>query len=310
MLRYSGRMKLTLLGTGCPAVHLERYGPANLVQHGGQTLLIDCGSGVTQRLLGAGLTGADLDALLLTHLHSDHIIDLFQLVISSWHQGRDRPQRVFGPPGTRAYVEGLLRLWRPELEQRIAHERRPSIAALEVEVEEIAAGQQLRLGDIEVSVVPVEHQPVKHAYGFVFEAGGRKLAFSGDTRRCAALIEAASGADLLLHEVFIHREMPVIEGRRSAETVANVAAYHTLSSDVGKIAAEAGVQALALTHFVPPDCDCGALRAEVSQDFAGPLIIGEDLMAIDLAAGTVSGKGGSAAIDAVPFSGAGRSRTA
>ena len=276
-------MLLTLLGTGCPVAHPRRFGPAQLVQVGDTALLVDCGSGVTQRLVEAGCPGRDIDALLLTHLHSDHIVDLFQLVISSWHQSRDRPQRVYGPPGTRAYVGSLMALWAPELEQRITHEKRPSTAALEVEVEEIAGGWQGRFGDLAVSAFDVEHAPVRHAFGFTFEAGGRRLVFSGDTRPCAALAEAARGADLLLHEVFVHREMPVVEGVRSAETVANVAGYHTLSTAVGKLAAQAGVGALALTHFVPPGCDRQALLDEVAADFAGPVILGEDLMRFDLA---------------------------
>ena len=280
-------MELTLLGTGCPVAHACRYGPAQAVTQDDAAILIDCGSGVTQRLVAAGLPGRRLDAVLLTHLHSDHVIDLFQLVISSWHQGRDRPQRVFGPPGTRRYVEGLLELWRPELEQRIAHEKRPSTAALEVEVEEIGDGWSGSFGGLAVTAFAVEHWPVKHALGFAVEGGGRRLVLSGDTRRCDAVIEAARNADLLLHEVFVHREMPVVEGVRSAETVANVAAYHTLSSEVGKIAAEAGVKALALTHFVPPSCDRAALLAEVQADYAGPVVLGEDLMRFDLAARSI-----------------------
>jgi len=252
---------------------------------------VDCGSGVSQRLLAAGTPGRDLDGVLLTHLHSDHIVDLFQLVISSWHQGRDRPQRVFGPPGTRRYVDGLMALWRPELEQRMAHEQRPSTAALTVEVSEFGPDERIAFGALEVTTVEVDHHPVRHAYGFVFEGGGARLALSGDTRACPALIEAARGADVLVHEVFVHREMPVIPGRRSAETVANVAAYHTLSSEVGKIASEAGVRCLVLTHFVPPDCDRDVLLAEVTADFAGPVIVGEDLMTIDPQRRTVAYNG-------------------
>ena len=281
-------MRLTLLGTGCPVVSTERFGPAQLVRHDGRAVLVDCGSGVTQRLLAAGCPGRDLDALLLTHLHSDHIVDLFQLVISSWHQGRDRPHQVYGPPGTKAYVDGLMALWQPELAQRIAHERRPSTAALQVEVTEFGPGPLLELAGLTVSAVEVEHQPVKHAFGFVFEAAGRRLVLSGDTRRCAALTEAACGADLLLHEVFIHREMPVVEGVRTEETRANVAGYHTLSSEVGKIAAEAGVGCLVLTHFVPPDCGRAALLDEVAADFQGPIIVGEDLMEIDVDIGRLT----------------------
>ncbi len=284
-------MRITLLGTGCPVVHGERYGPAQVIRHNGNALLVDCGSGVTQRLLEAGVPGRDLDAVLFTHLHSDHIVDLFQLVISSWHQGRDRPQRVFGPPGTKRYVETLLALWRQELEQRIAHEKRPSTRALEVEVTEFEAGDVLEMGELRVSAVEVDHKPVIHAFGFVFRAGAETIALSGDTRFCPALIEAARGADVLVHEVFIHREFPAIEGLRGAETVDNVAGYHTLSSEVGKVAAQAGVGCLVLTHFVPPDCDRPALLAEVSRDFAGPIVVGEDLMTLDAARRTLEYRG-------------------
>ncbi len=281
-------MEIVFLGTGCPVVSTERYGPAQLILGEDAKVLVDCGSGVTQRLLAAGTPGRALDALLLTHLHSDHLVDLYQLIVSSWHQGRERPLPIYGPPGTRRYAEGLMALWEPELSRRIAHEKRPSTEALKIDVTEIAAGQRLEIGGLAVQVVEVDHQPVRHAFGFVFEEAGEKLVLSGDTRRCEALIAAAHGADLLVHEVFIHREMPVVEGVRSAETVANVASYHTLSEEVGKIAAEAGVRALALTHFVPPACDRAALLAEVAADYGGPLILAEDLLRIDLAARRVT----------------------
>ena len=132
-----------------------------------------------------------------------------------------------------------------EIEQRIAHERRPSTAALEVEVTEIGPGpgrhEVLALGELRVEAFEVDHRPVRHAFGFLFRTPEARLVLSGDTRACAAVVEAARGADLLVHEVFVHREMPLVAGVRSAETVANVASYHTLSSEVGKVAAEAGV---------------------------------------------------------------------
>jgi ribonuclease Z len=205
------------------------------------------------------------------------------LVISSWHQGRDRPQRVFGPPGTYAYVDGMVSLWHRELEQRIDHERRPSTLALQTEVTEVQPGQEMEFGEIRVRAIEVDHKPVRHAYGFVFEAGGTKLAISGDTKPCDALVESARDADLLLHEVFIHHAMEVEEGVRSAETIDRVASYHTLSSDVGKVAAKAGAKWLALTHFVPPDCDAEALYREVKADFPGPITVGADLMTLDIA---------------------------
>ena len=276
-------MRLTLLGTGCPVVDKSRYGPAHLVRSDTASVLIDCGSGVTQRLLSAGSSGRDIDAVFLTHLHSDHIIDFYQLIASSWHQGRDRPQVVYGPRGTRRYVEGLMDLWEAERSQRIEHELRPSIKALEVEIVEFSHGETFGFGDLTVSAIEVDHRPVRDAFGFVFEQGGSKLVFSGDTAPCDSLAEAARGADLLLHEVFIHREMPVIEGVRTEEGLRNVAGYHTPSSAIGKIARDACVDMLVLTHFVPPDFDKGALLDEVSGDFSGTVVIGEDGMTIDVA---------------------------
>ncbi|MDX2102368.1 MAG: MBL fold metallo-hydrolase [Alphaproteobacteria bacterium] len=280
-------MQLVLLGTGCPQVDPHRHGPASLVRAGGQSLLFDCGSGVTQRLVAAGSSGAQITALFLTHLHSDHIVDLFQLVLSSWHQGRQTPQLVFGPPGTQAYVDRMMALWQPELAQRIAHERRPSTAALAVQVTEIGPGEVWSRDGVSVTAVPVAHQPIEHAFGYVVAHAGKRLVLSGDTAWCEALIAAARGADLLLHECFIHREMPLIPGVRTAEGLEAVAGYHTLSHEVGRIATAAAVGLLVLNHFVPTRFDRAALLAEVRQDFSGPILIGEDLMVVDLERGSV-----------------------
>lgn len=284
-------MRVTLLGTGCPPADVLRHGPATLVCAGPTRLLVDCGSGVSQRLIAAGCPGRDIDALLLTHLHSDHLVDLYQLVISSWHAGRTRAQRVYGPPGTREHVAGLMALWRREREGRIAHERRPSTAALEVEVIEIEPGQALDFPGLRVEAIAVNHLPVKHAFGFAFSAPDARAVISGDTTYCPALIEAAKGADLLVHEVFLHHEMAEIPGVRTAEGTRNVASYHTLSSVVGKVAAEAAVGCLMLTHFVPPRFDRARLLAEIAHDYRGPILIGEDLMSCDLPQRAVSHAG-------------------
>lgn len=291
-------MQLTLLGTGCPQVDCDRYGPANLVRSGGRSFLVDCGSGVTQRLLGAGSNGAALDAVFLTHLHSDHVVDLFQLVISSWHQGRDRPQRVFGPKGTQRMVDAMLAMWKPEYEQRIAHEKRPSTRALEIDVVEFDEGVLWEQDGVRIGAVAVRHQPVKFAYGFIFEAEGRRLVFSGDTAYCPELIAAGQGADVLVHECFLHGAMKVTPGR-TAEGLAAVASYHTLSHEVGKVASAMAARCLVLNHFVPVRFDRAALLGEVRRDYKGPIVIGEDLMGLDIATGALSHAGGMIGIDAL-----------
>jgi ribonuclease Z len=288
-------MRVTLLGTGCPQVSTRRYGPASLLRTETRQFLIDCGSGVTQRLLAAGTSGKQIDAVLLTHLHSDHIVDLFQLIISSWHQGRDRPQRIFGPVGTQQYLKGLMALWKPELDQRIAHEKRPSTTALELDVTEVEPGRIIQDGDLSVIAVPVRHQPVKAAFGYVFTDSKYKVAFSGDTAYCPELIQAAKDADALVHECFLHREMLALSGR-SPETLANVASYHTLSTEVGKVAGQAHAACLILNHFVPVEFDAARLLADVRADYAGPVLVGEDLMDFDAATRMVSHANGSIAL--------------
>ena len=276
-------LKFTFLGTGCPVAHPGRGGPAHSVETGEATVLIDCGSGVAQKLAAARISPAAIDALVVTHYHSDHLVDFYQLVISGWHAGRGRPWRVYAPARALAHMRAIMDAWADERAWRVAHEHRDVPAAgLEVELHELKPGVVLDQGGLVVEAMAVDHGPVRPACGLVFRHNGTKLVFSGDTAPCDAVLAAARDTDLLVHEVFVRRELPVVAGRRSAATVAAMTAYHTLSSDVGKIAARAPARALALTHFVPPDCDRDALLAEVRADFSGPVILGEDLLSITL----------------------------
>lgn len=283
---------ITLLGTGCPVVSPRRYGAGTLVECGGLKLLVDIGSGITQRLVEAGSSGAEIDALLITHIHSDHLVDLYQFIVSSWHQSRDRPQVIYGPPGIAKLVDAHMAAWREERELRIAFEKRTSTAAFEIEVVEFEEdGELLGHEGLTVSAVRVEHAPIPHAFGFVFEANGRKAVLSGDTKRCEALIAAAKGGDVIVHEVFDHGRDPVPRGTQSAETMAQVAGYHTLSTEVGEIAKEAGAGALILTHLVPPSADPARLIQHARAGFDGFVAVGEDLMAIDVINRHVSWRG-------------------
>ena len=274
-------MEAILLGTGCPAADPLRCGAATLLRGGGAAVLVDCGAGAVHRCLQAGQPPRELDAVVLTHLHSDHLVDLYQLIVSAWHAGRDRPWRVLGPAPVLRHVEGLMALWADERAARVAFERRPSTAALEIEPVELRDGMTVPVGGMTMTAVEVDHRPVVPALGLVAEADAAAVVVSGDTRRCDALIEAGRGCDLLIHECFLHREMAPVPGVRSAETVEAVASYHTLSSEVGGVARDMEAGALMLTHFVPPRFDRAALLTEVRETWDGPLMIGEDLMAYD-----------------------------
>ena len=129
-------MELTLLGTGCPKVDHKRFGPANLVSTPKSLILIDCGSGVTQRLKEAKVSSANINALFLTHLHSDHVVDLYQLIISSWHSYRIKPWKIYGPIGTKKFIGLIMRAWRDERNQRIKYEKRSSTKAFNIQIKE------------------------------------------------------------------------------------------------------------------------------------------------------------------------------
>lgn len=278
-------MRLTLLGTGCPALHPARAGAGLLVEVGQTRLLVDCGHGVAQRLAEAGSAIAGLTAVLVSHLHTDHLADLWTLVVGGWHQGRREPLQVYADPAVGRLARGLEAAWAEERAQRLAFEQRPNRRGFGLEVTPIEAGQRLVFPGLEVEVVAVDHRPVEPAFGFVFRGADRVLAISGDTRPSPALIEAARGCDLLVHEVFVHCAMPIVPGVREAATIEAVAAYHTRLEEVGPIAAAADARALLLTHIVPPSADPAMILAEAGRSFAGPVIVGEDLLTVDLASG-------------------------
>ncbi len=277
-------MKLTLLGTGCPKVDYKRFGPSNLVHSKKTKILVDCGSGVTQRLNQLGVSSANLNALFLTHLHSDHVVDLYQLIISSWHSYRIKPWKIYGPIGTKKFVKKIMDSWQDERNQRIKYELRSSIKAFKTEVIEINSSGTIKINDIKVQYFEVDHKPVKYAFGFNFLHKGKKLTISGDTRPCENIMKYAQKSDLLLHEVYINHEMKKIKfsKMRSKQTLHNVKSYHTSSDEVGKIAKISKCKKLVLTHFVPTTFNENKLKKLIKKDYGKYPIIGKDLLTIKI----------------------------
>ena len=275
-------MLLTLLGTGCPKVDYKRFGPSNLVSTESSNILIDCGSGVTQRLDEAKVSLANINALFLTHLHSDHVVDLYQLIISSWHSYRTKPWKVFGPKGTKKFVKNMLELWKDERLQRISYEQRSSVQAFNIKVTEFEEYGKIKIRDLIIEYFTVDHKPVKYAYGFNFYHKNKKLTISGDTKPCDNLMKYGQLTDVLLHEVFIEDEMQEVTRMRTKKTLHNVKAYHTISTIVGKVAKIMRCKKLVLTHFVPTQFDEKKLINIVKVDYGKKPIIGKDLLKIKI----------------------------
>ena len=275
-------MKLTLLGTGCPSVDHKRFGPSNLITTNKTKILVDCGSGITQRLHKLKVSSANIDALLFTHLHSDHAVDLYQLIISSWHSYRIKPWKIYGPKGTKKFVNKILDAWADERKLRISYEARASAKAFKIDVTEFKSLGEIKVKDLKIKYFEVDHKPVKYAYGFAFINNKKKLTISGDTKPCENLMKYAQKSDVLLHEVFIEGEILKTNKMRTKQTLHNVKSYHTTSSQVGKVAFITQSKKLVLTHFVPTQFNKNRLKKVVKSDFGKDPIIGEDLMTITI----------------------------
>jgi len=275
-------MLLTLLGTGCPKVDHKRFGPSNLVSSKKSNILVDCGSGVTQRLEEANISTANIEALVLTHLHSDHVVDFYQLIISSWHSYRIKPWKIYGPIGTKRFLTKIMKAWEQERNLRIKYEARSSIDAFKLDIKEFREYGKIRIKDIDLEYFKVDHFPVKHAYGFNFYNNNKKLSISGDTKPCENLMKYAQLADVLLHEVYIEGEIQPVTKMRSVKTLHNVKAYHTTSTQVGKVASLTRCKKLVLTHFVPTKFNEKKLQSIVKKDFGKNPVIGEDLLTIKI----------------------------
>ena len=275
-------MELTLLGTGCPKVDYKRFGPANLISTKMTNILVDCGSGITQRLDQINISTADIDALFLTHLHSDHVIDLYQLIISSWHSYRIKPWKVYGPKGTKKFVSKIMNAWQEERMQRIKYEKRSSTKAFNIIVKEFSTSGTINIKDLKIKYFEVDHKPVPFAYGFCFLKNNKKLTISGDTRPCENIMKFGQLSDVLLHEVFIEDEIKETNKMRTLKTLHNVKDYHTPSSIVGKVASLTRCKKLVLTHLVPTKFNEKKLKKIVKNDFGKNPIIGRDLLKIKI----------------------------
>lgn len=276
-------MRLTLLGTGTPIPDPRRAGPSQLVQMGDDSVLVDCGTGAVRRLVEAGRRATDVNLIFITHMHSDHSIDLGHFVITRWIQFPSGPLTLVGPPGLREYVDNLLRLLAWDIGVR-SFDARLSEEARRIDVVEIHDGWSMERDHWRAQAIKVDHYPVEHAFAFRFDADDASLVISGDTAPYPPLARAAAGVDVLIHEAWLQPAQEEardrIDPRQAEEFIRWRNRYHTDSRQVGKIAALAEPRLLVLSHLGP--IDTKLMAEHVSADFK-PFVVGEDLQAFDVA---------------------------
>jgi ribonuclease Z len=277
-------LSVTLLGTGSPLPSAQCAGPATLVSTGtsaqDEHYLVDAGRGVLMRLAAVGLNATHLTAVLLTHLHSDHLTDLNDVITTRWVMGLPpAPLCIVGPVGTSAVVDHLLGALAPDVGYRIAHHDDLD-APPTVDVIEVTAGPLELGGAVTITVAPTDHRPVEPSIGFRFGHGGASVVTAGDTVPCRGLDELCAGADTLVHTAIRKDLIAAVPVQRLRDTLD----YHSSPEEAARTARLGGVGTLVLTHYVPPltPSTGDEWRALAATEFDGPVEVGPDLHRIDV----------------------------
>ncbi len=277
-------LRITLLGTGNPRPSMERFGPSILVEAGEMDVLVDVGRGALQRLfqIGAARQIQDVDLVLFTHLHSDHVVGFPDLWLTGWVFGRDRSLPVVGPPGTRAMCEHLDQAFAFDKRVR-GRDDRYVAAGIKLETSDVLPGVVHEAGGVKITAFEVDHgDGIVPAYGYRVDYGEYSAAFSGDMRYDERIIGHAKGVDVLVMEV-ISAE---IEMRRAAvksqAAIEKVIAHHISEEQAGSIFARVKPRLAVYSHIVPSPATAEDLIPPTRRTYDGALAVGYDLMQITI----------------------------
>ena len=279
-------LRITLLGTGNPRPLPGRYGPSILVEAATSPptrILVDAGRGAAERLFTVG--GRELlsriDLVLLTHLHSDHVVGLADVWLTGWLFGRAMPLSLKGVEGTAALAGHLAQAFAFDVRIRKADEGLPAAGAI-LDARDIPPDTPFEVSGVKITPFLVDHGPVKPAYGYRIDYAGRSVVFSGDTRHSENLIAHAKGCDVLVHEVVavdVERRASVM---RDPAVTQRIIDHHTTAEDAGRVFAAVKPKLAVYSHIVPSPTTAKDLEGPTRKTYAGPLLVGEDLTVIDV----------------------------
>ncbi|MEL7281970.1 MAG: MBL fold metallo-hydrolase [Pseudomonadota bacterium] len=280
---------IVLLGTkGGPAIRQGSTMPtASLVVMGGEQIVVDCGLGVTRALTDQSMALKDLRTVFITHLHSDHYLELGPLLHTAWTAGLSAHVTVWGPDALARYWQNFCASMIDDIDLRIVDEGRPDLRDL-VRVREIATDVTMEVGPVKVNALRVDHPPIKDCFALRFAAEGKRVVFSSDTSVFPPLAQFAKGADLLVHEAMLEEALEALVarvGNTDGRLMQHLRRSHSTATEAAKIAKEAGVGALALHHLIPsddPEFTPAHWEAAVRKEWDGLFHLGRDGLRIDL----------------------------
>ena len=288
-------LHVAVVGSGSPLPDVKRRNSCAAIIVNGKVFVVDAGEGSSETMARMQIAPGRIEAVLMTHYHSDHIGGLTTVNLQRWVADGDRPAlRVIGPPGVDRVVNGFNEAYTLDDGYRVGHHGpdvvNPDTARMVPETYEIPEGQDsmvmLEEDGLKVTAFTVQHPPIVPAVGYRFDYKGRSVVISGDTIYSETLIEAAKGADLLLHDALsVELLMMVSESARDAgltnraKILADVPDYHATAPQAADAATKAGVGALAITHIIPPLPLKGlqeVFLADAEDRFSGPLWLAGD----------------------------------